>query len=133
MYTFLDYFFIVFHGSLILFILTGWAWRKTRRIHLITIGLTIFSWFGLGIFYGWGYCPCTDWHWKIKYKLGKTNLPNSYVEYYLNKLTGFTWDPLLVDAVVLISGIVAFALSCWLNWKDWNSHQYARLRDSSLK
>ncbi|MDH3880669.1 MAG: DUF2784 domain-containing protein, partial [Desulfobacteraceae bacterium] len=59
MYTFLDYFFIVFHGSLILFILTGWAWKRTRRIHLITISLTILSWFGLGIFYGWGYCPCT--------------------------------------------------------------------------
>jgi hypothetical protein len=132
MYAFLDYFFIVFHGSLALLILTGWAWRKTRRIHLITIGLTIFSWFGLGIFYGWGYCPCTDCHWEIKYKLGETNLPNSYVKYYIDKLTGFTWDPLVVDAVVLILGFVAFALSCWLNWKDWNSHPYARLHDSSL-
>ena len=133
MYTFLDYFFIVFHGSLVLFILTGWAWRKTRRIHLITTGLTMFSWFGLGICYGWGYCPCTDWHWEIKYKLGETNLPNSYVEYYIDKLTGLTWNPLVVDSAVLILGLVTFALSCWLNWKDWNSHQYARLHDSSLK
>ena len=133
MYIFLDYFFIVFHGSWVLFCLTGWAWRKTRRIHLITTGLTMFSWFGLGICYGWGYCPCTDWHWEIKYKLGETNLPNSYVEYYIDKLTGFTWDPLVVDSAVLILGLVAFALSCWLNWKDWNSHQYARLHDSSLK
>ena len=56
-----------------------------------------------------------------------------YVEYYIDKLTGFTWDPLVVDSAVLILGLVAFALSCWLNWKDWNSHQYARLHDSSLK
>ena len=28
MYTFLDYFFILFHGSLVIFDLTGWAWRK---------------------------------------------------------------------------------------------------------
>jgi hypothetical protein len=122
MYIFLDYFFIVFHGSWVLFCLTGWAWRKIRRIHLITTGLTMFSWFGLGIFYGWGYCPCTDWHWEIKYKLGETNLPNSYVEYHIDKLTGFTWDPLVVDSAVLILGLVTFALSCWLNWKDWNSH-----------
>ena len=126
MYTALDYFFIIFHGSLVLFILTGWAWRRTRRIHLITIGLTMVSWFGLGIFYGWGYCPCTDWHWEIKYKLGETNLPNSYVEYYVDKLTGLTWDPLVVDAIVLILGLVTSALSCWLNWKDFNSHRYAR-------
>ena len=126
MYTALDYFFIIFHGSLVLFILTGWAWRRTRRIHLITIGLTMLSWFGLGIFYGWGYCPCTDWHWEIKYKLGETNLPNSYVEYYVDKLTGLTWDPLVVDAIVLILGLVTSALSCWLNWKDFNSHRYER-------
>jgi len=133
MYTFLDYFFIVFHGSLILFILTGWAWKRTRRIHLITTGLTILSWFGLGIFYGWGYCPCTDWHWEVKRKLGETNLPSSYVKYYADKLTGLTWDPLLVDAAVLILGLLAFALSCWFNWQDPISRRYARHYDSSLK
>jgi hypothetical protein len=132
MYTFLDYSFLVFHGSWVLFNLTGWAWRRTRRIHLITIGLTMLSWFGLGIFYGWGYCPCTDWHWEIKHKLGETNLPNSYVKYYVDKLTGLTWDPLVVDTAVLILGLMAFSLSCWLNWKDWNSHRYARHYDSSL-
>ena len=133
MYTFLDHFFNVFHGSFVLFNLTGWAWKRTRRIHLITTGLTILSWFGLGIFYGWGYCPSTDWHWEVKRELGETNLPNSYVKYYADKLTGLTWDPLVVDATVLILGLLAFALSCWLNWRDWNSHQYARLHDSSLK
>jgi len=133
MYTFLDYFFIVFHGSLVIFDLTGWAWRRTRRIHLITIGLTILSWFGLGIFCGWGYCPCTDLHWEVKRKLGETNLPNSYVKYYVDKLTEFTWDPLVVDAVVLILGLLAFTLSCWFNLQDYKSHRYARHCDSSLK
>ncbi len=133
MYTFLDFFFIVFHGSWVLFNLAGWAWIRTRRIHLITIGLTILSWFGLGIFYGWGYCPSTDWHWEVKREIGETNLPNSYVKYYVDKLTGFTWDSLVVDAAVLILGLLAFALSCWLNWRDCNSHRYARHYDSSLR
>lgn len=125
MYTLLDYFFIVFHFSLILFNLMGWAWRRTRRIHLIFIGLTMLSWFGLGIFYGWGYCPPTDWHWKIKRALGETGLPDSYVKYYVDKLTGVSWDPLVVDASVLILGLSAFALSCWLNWRDFNSNRQA--------
>ena len=124
MYAFLDYFFIVFHSSLVLFNLTGWAWRKTRRIHLTAIGLVILSWFGLGICYDWGYCPFTDWHWEVKRKLGETELPNSYVKYYLDKLTGFSWDPLVVDSTVLILVLLALALSCWFNWKDRKSHRY---------
>ncbi|MBW2630711.1 MAG: DUF2784 domain-containing protein [Deltaproteobacteria bacterium] len=133
MYTFLDYFFNVFHDSLVLFSLTGWAWKRTRRIHLITTGLTILSWFGLGVFCGWGYCPSTDWHWGVKRELGETNLPNSYVKYYVDKLTGFTWDPLVVDTAVLILGLLAFALSCWLNLRHYNSRRDARHYDSSLR
>lgn len=127
MYTFLDYFFIVFHGSIVLFNLSGWAWKRTRRIHLIIISLTILSWFGLGIFYGWGYCPSTDWHWQVKRWLGETNLPNSYVKYYLDQLTGFTWDSLVVEAAVLFFGLLAFVLSWWFNWEDYNSRRHARI------
>ena len=72
MYTFLDYAFVVLHSFLVGFNLIGWAWLRTRRIHLVTISLTMFSWFFLGLYYGWGYCPCTDWHWTVKYKLGAT-------------------------------------------------------------
>ena len=121
MYTALDYFFVLFHGSWTLFNLTGWAWKRTRRIHLIAIGLTILSWFGLGIFYGWGYCPCTEWHWQVKYRLGETDLPYSYVKYYVDQLTTFSWDPLVVDAAVVVLGLVAFGLSCWLNWRAYKN------------
>jgi hypothetical protein len=133
MYTFLDYFFTVFHGSLVLFNLTGWAWRRTRRIHFASISLTILSWFGLGIFYGWGYCPSTDWHWEVKSKLGETNLPASYIKYFADNLTGMTWNPLVVDTSVLILGLLAFALSCWFNWADYKSLRQARRRDQKLK
>ena len=133
MYKFLDYFFVIFHSCLVVFDITGWAWKRTRRMHFIAIGLTILSWFGLGILFGWGYCPCTDWHWQVKRGLGETNLPNSYVKYYADKLTGIEWDPLVVDATVLILGILAFTLSCWLNLRDYHSHRYERHNDSSLK
>ena len=122
LYTILDILFVVLHSILTLFNLTGWIWEKTRRIHLITIGLTILSWFVLGIFYGWGYCPCTEWHWQVKYKLGETGLPYSYVKYYVDKLTGYSCDPLMVDATVVVLGLLAFALSCWFNWQDRRCH-----------
>lgn len=118
MYVFLNYFFVIFHGGLTLFNITGWAFQKTRRIHLITITLTILSWVGLGLIYGWGYCPCTDWHWDVKRHLGEQNLPASYIKYYADYLTGTKWDPFIIDLGTAAVGISSFLLSVWFNVKD---------------
>jgi hypothetical protein len=61
--------FFVVHGAWTVFNCVGWAWRRTRRLHLIAVGLTAASWVGLGARYGWGYCPCTDWHWQVREQL----------------------------------------------------------------
>lgn len=116
-YQLLDVFFVVFHFSLIAFNLTGWIWTKTRRLHLYVISATIFSWVGLGFFYGWGYCPCTDWHWQVKRALGETDLPLSYIKYYLDLLTGFSWDPFIVDLMVAGFGVAAFLISVYVNFR----------------
>lgn len=123
MYAFLDVFFLVVHSALVGFNLTGWAWRRARRLHLLVISLTIASWFGLGLFFGWGYCPCTDWHWQVKRALGERGLPNSYVKYYLDRLTGLAWDPALVDGLVVGLGLTALALSVWTNLRDRRRHR----------
>ncbi|MGN8225292.1 DUF2784 domain-containing protein [Gracilimonas sp. BCB1] len=119
MYQFLDVFFLVFHFSLIAFNLTGWVWLKTRKLHFYVISATIFSWVGLGAIYGWGYCPCTDWHWQVKRALGETDLPASYIKYYLDIITGFYWNAALVDFIVAASGAGALLISAWLNYQDW--------------
>lgn len=118
MYHLLDAAFVVFHTSIVVFNLTGWIWKRTRRLHLLVIGLTCLSWFGLGLFYGWGYCPSTDWHWQVKRTLGETGLPASYVKYYLDRLTGLSWDPAVVDTAVAALGLSALVLSVWLNVRD---------------
>jgi hypothetical protein len=114
----LDHAFVVFHGGIVLFNLMGWAWQRTRRLHLVVISLTLLSWFGLGLWFGWGYCPCTDWHWQVKARLGETDLPPSYIKYYADALTGMSWDPRLIDVVTLATTLSAFLLSCVLNWRD---------------
>ena len=119
MYAFLDIFFLIFHTSLVSFNLVGWIWRKTRRVHLLVISLTMGSWFGLGIWYGFGYCPCTEWHWQVKSKLGETNLPMSYVKYYADRWTGLDWNAWVVDLVVAGLGLAAFGISIVLNFRDW--------------
>lgn len=66
----LDVAFFAFHTVLVLFNLLGWVWRPTRRWNLITLGVTACSWFVMGLWYGIGYCICTDWHWQVRRELG---------------------------------------------------------------
>ncbi len=119
MLVFLDGFFLVFHGTLTLFNVLGWIWTRTRRIHLASIGLTFVSWIGLGMIYGLGYCPLTDWHWEVKRRLGHTDLPASYVKYYVDRVTGGDADPFAVDVAVVAIAVTALLCSVALNVRDW--------------
>jgi len=119
MYRFLDIFLLAFHAVIIFFNLFGWCFAQTRGIHLIVSGLTLLSWFGMGIWYGVGYCPFTDWHWQVKTKLGETNLPKSYIKYYVDGATGWDIDPALLEITVVTGGVAAFGISAYLNWVKW--------------
>ncbi|MBI5915675.1 MAG: DUF2784 domain-containing protein [Bacteroidetes bacterium] len=121
MYQFLHVFFFVFHLLLVLFNLTGWIWKRTRRAHLITICLTLASWTLLGLRYGFGYCPLTDWHWQVLKKLGKTGLPNSYLKYLLDTLTGLDWNANFVDTTAVVGLVFALAASLWVNFRKTKS------------
>ena len=119
-YHILDIFFVVFHSSLILFNLFGWIWRKTRIFNLITLSITGASWLFLGLIYGTlGYCPLADWHFSILYKLGKTDLPNSYIKYLADRLTGLNVNASLIDKVTLYAFLAALVLSISLNIRDF--------------
>jgi hypothetical protein len=110
-----DILFVTFHTILIVFNLSGWAFTRTRRLHLVVISLTLASWIGLGFFYGFGYCPCTDWHWDVKRALGEENLPASWVKYYADLLLSTDTDAELIDIVVGVAGGGAFVISLILN------------------
>ncbi|TMI61637.1 MAG: DUF2784 domain-containing protein [Bacteroidetes bacterium] len=112
----LDIFYTCLHLLIISFNLFGWIWPQTRKLHLIVVTTTLLCWFGLGIWYGWGYCPVTDWQWDVKEKLGETNLPNSFVKYFADKVTGRDFPPPLVDRVTLISFIVAIIITIYVNF-----------------
>lgn len=115
---FLNIFFFVFHTVWTLFNMFGWIWPATRKLNLITQLLTALSWFVLGIWYGWGYCACTDWHWQVRSNLGYHDESNSYIHFLILKLTGINMDPKLVDYVTLIVFMVSFFMSVWLNIRD---------------
>ncbi|WP_236613264.1 MULTISPECIES: DUF2784 domain-containing protein [Rhodonellum] len=111
-----DYFFVLFHTCLILFNLFGWLWKPLQKWQLLTISLTFASWLGLGIWYGLGYCPLTDWHWDILRQMGETNLPNSYISYLFQRLLGLKLPDLWVDVLTVSMAILALAASIWVNF-----------------
>ena len=76
----LDKGFFVVHALLIAFNMVGWAWKRTRLAHLVTLGLTTFSWFVLGAFYGFGFCVCTQWHFDVRRALGYQDTEYSFVQ-----------------------------------------------------
>jgi hypothetical protein len=104
------------HILLMIFNLTGWIWPRTRKLHLITLIATATSWFILGIWYGFGYCPLTDWHWSIKERMGETNLPNSFVKYIADKITGNEVNSSLIDAVTIGGLLFAITAAVYVNF-----------------
>ncbi len=119
MYVFLDKFFLVFHSALIVFSLCGWLWKKTRVANLIVLGMIGLSWFGLGIWYGFGFCPSTEWHWQVRMKLGYDDMPGSYTKFLVDSVTGLDVNATVVDAGTLLFFILALLASVAVNMRDW--------------
>jgi hypothetical protein len=125
-YEILDKFFLVFHSLLIIFLMTGWMWRKTRKINLVILFLTAFSWFILGLWYGFGYCPSTDWHWQIRMKLGHCDMPPSYLVFLIRSVTGLEPSQQLVDIFAVMFLFLAIGASLLTNFRDWKKSRRMR-------
>ena len=109
----IDYFFLLFHSALILFNVFGWIVPRWRFANLISLSLTAFSWFVLGIWYGIGYCPFTDWHWKVRQLLGYHDQSNSYIHFLILKITGVNLPKNWVDTTTAIVFFMAFYISIY--------------------
>jgi hypothetical protein len=112
----LDLLLTILHFAIIVFNLFGWIWKPSRKAHFICILITGGCWFILGIWFGIGYCPITDWQWHIKEMLGETNLPDSFVKYYADKISGKQPNTSLVDTLTSICFFLAAMLSIYMNF-----------------
>jgi hypothetical protein len=122
---FLDLFFIVFHTLWMVFNCIGWIWKRTRPWQLATVILTAFSWFVMGIWNGWGYCLCTDWHWQIREKLGYPD-DHSYTHLLFLQLTGIDVNPGLADVVTASVFAVVALLGIVLSARDFLKRNKAK-------
>lgn len=110
-------FFFFFHTALIVFNLFGWLFHKTRRLHLYSMLLLMFSWVVLGFWKGFGYCFLTDWHYQVLWSLGERDLPNSYIAFLVEQLSGWRPDAGLVNVLTLVFAVMAMVGSVWVNMK----------------
>lgn len=117
-YKLLDYFFLIFHLILVVFNLFGWLVKRTRKLNFLTLTLTFLAWFGLGLFYGIGYCPLTDWHWQILKKIGETGLPDSYITYIIERATGIKIDDYVITVLTVVLFFAAYIISIVINFRD---------------
>lgn len=113
-----DIFFFVFHTSLILFNTFGYLFRRTRVYNLATLLITAIFWFGLGIWYGWGYCWFTDLHWQVRDLLGYNDKTNSYIDLLIMKITGLEFQDKMIDTVTVTVFAISLLLSTILNIRD---------------
>jgi hypothetical protein len=112
----LDILLTLLHIVIIAINLFGWILPATRKFHFAVILITAFCWFVLGIWFGIGYCPITDWQWRIKEQLGERNLPASFITFYINKLTGAGFSDSFINIFTMIFFVLALLLSFYINF-----------------
>lgn len=117
-YELLNIFFFVFHSCIVLLNVFGWMFKATRKWSMICLLLTGASWFILGIWYGWGYCVCTHWHWEVRSKLGYKDESNNYIHFLISKLTGFDPPPSLVEKGIMIVFVISIVMCTVLSLRD---------------
>lgn len=112
----LDLLLTLFHLFIIGFNLLGWIWKPTRKLHFVCVLLTASCWFILGIWYGVGYCPVTDYQWHIKELRGEQNLPASFIKYFVDAVTGKPINAALIDTLTAITFSICVLLSIYVNF-----------------
>lgn len=126
MLQFLHVLLTVVHLAIIAFNLFGWIPKAIRKAHFISIVVTAVCWFLPGIWFGAGYCPVTDWQWKVKAQLGERNIPGNFVGYFAEKISGRDFDSGLVSTITAVCFAAAALLSVYVNFL------YARNRRKTI-
>jgi Protein of Unknown function (DUF2784) len=118
LYFVLNPLFHVVHIAIISFVLLGWLIPEARFAHLVLSLLTLGSWFVLGRWMGEGYCPISDWHWKIKGSLGEGRPAVTYITFLLRKVTGIHLNSDRVNQIVVYITVAITMISLTLNVQE---------------
>jgi hypothetical protein len=113
MLPFLNIMFDILHILLVIFIVSGWLFPDLRKMHLVVVLLTGCSWliFGNEL----NNCILTEWHFNILRKMGIINLPDTYTQYALKRITGLAIPKTTALLITRICWLLSLLLSItWL-------------------
>jgi hypothetical protein len=127
----LNLLFFIFHTVILVFNLTGWMFRRTRTLHIICLGATLFSWFVMGYWKGMGYCICTDWHFQIRREMGIKDGVHSYIQLIAKSFFGVEMDRLTSD-IFAGGGLLFILLTTLFVWTLDMFRAKAATTDSQL-
>lgn len=103
--------FHVLHLSIIFFFLFALLFEELRMVHFVLSILIFLSWFGLGAFFGFGYCLVTDIQWKIKRLLKQEPTTEYYVKYMIDKVTGLDTNPVFINRMTTYIYFIILTIS----------------------
>jgi hypothetical protein len=121
----LNVLFFVFHTALIVLNVFGWIPRATRRWNLAALLLTFFSWVVMGLWFGAGYCLCTDLHFRVREAMGVHDEASSYLALLVNALSGWNPPTALVNGAAFWVFAFSMTMSVALNVRDWRHSRRA--------
>lgn len=110
--------FFAFHTALIVFNMIGWAWKRTRRWNLAALGLTAASWFLMGMYYGVGYCVCTQMHFWVRAALGIHDGADNYLQLLARSVLGLDPSAASVRQLAAYGFAMSLFVSVALNLRD---------------
>ncbi|MFC1885156.1 DUF2784 family protein [Thermodesulfobacteriota bacterium] len=105
----------ILHIAIIVFSLFGWIFEPTRKANLYLLLLVLFSWFGLGLFFGFGYCLVTDIQWKIMGRLGRKPESGSYIKYLADRITGLNLNEAIMEKTTAALFFTLLTVSSFFN------------------
>lgn len=104
------------HFAVLAFGLTGWMHARLRIAHRYVVGSIFTCWFVIGPLMGeLGYCPLTDWQWRVKQAAGMRDLPSSWIDHLFTQ-AGMMVNAQLLDIATSAAFVVLIALTgmMWL-------------------
>jgi len=106
----------LFHICFMLAIVLGWIPQATRMFNWYLIVITLVSWFGLGLVFGFGFCLITDIQSRIRQRLVTGGSMPSFVKDVLERVTGRELNPLYVEVITQLVFYFSVAASFYANF-----------------
>jgi hypothetical protein len=115
---FVDLVLDISHIVLMLFIAFGWLMPRLRLLHLTVVLATGSSWLIFAHANGLANCILTEWHYLILRKLGETNLPETYAQYTLKRMTGIMIEKTTAFTITRLCWLISLGLSSFFIFRD---------------